>query len=310
MAAALARQFVYPTVWQHFIVDLNREARGEVPPPADEDVSGRLAMRWAQLVREPDFMRTFQSSEALGRAYPALAFLLESLGVDPPVVADRLRNSPVDPVIDLIDRAADVEQDLGLELIAQLKPEWPWQLGPRAQRPAEAGKVESHAFHEVRSKADADGRYFNGRPLFELPEEHWTIEGVVIAILAALFVLWVAWMTAAPLVYRAFPDFRATKTGPPAFPVTVHVGADTIGFTNGSDEPWVCRVAIGSLFADTSYTLTFAAAAGQRRELAYVDFRSPGSSLRPAAPAVRAAARAGTIDCVEPSGKSHQWGWW
>ncbi len=141
------------------------------------------------------------------------------------------------------------------------------------------------------------------RPMFSLDEEHRTLEGVVLRGAAIVLVLSFAWMAARPLIYRVFPEWGATKDGPPGFPVTVHIGADTISFTNGSDAAWSCEAELGR---GVEHSSAFPVDPQQTRALSYLDFR--GADFQALRRLGRAAARDRlTIGCVEPSGTSHFW---
>jgi predicted RNA-binding Zn-ribbon protein involved in translation (DUF1610 family) len=138
-------------------------------------------------------------------------------------------------------------------------------------------------------------------PLFEVDPGHWTLEGVALRAGAVVLVLFAVWAAARPLIYRVLPEFGATQVGPAAFPVTVHIGQDTIGFANGSTEHWSCKVGVG---VAQVYTLTFAVDAQQSREVPYGSFQPVGGDwdeLR------RLAREKVVIECAEPSGRTHFW---
>jgi predicted RNA-binding Zn-ribbon protein involved in translation (DUF1610 family) len=138
-------------------------------------------------------------------------------------------------------------------------------------------------------------------PLFEADPEHWTLEGLVLRGAAVALVLFAVWMVARPLIYRVLPEFGATQGGPAAFPVTVHIGRDTIGFANGSTEHWSCKVGVG---VAQLYTFTFVVEAQETREMPYGSFQPAGSEwdeLR------RLAREKVVIECAEPSGRTHVW---
>jgi hypothetical protein len=93
--------------------------------------------------------------------------------------------------------------------------------------------------------------------MFRLGKEHRTLEGVVLRGAAIILGLSMVWMAARPLIRRLAPELGATKHGPPAFPVRVHLGDDTIRFTNGSTVAWSCKAELG--FGD-EYTSVFSTA--------------------------------------------------
>ena len=139
--------------------------------------------------------------------------------------------------------------------------------------------------------------------MFKLGKERRTLEGVVLRGAVIILGLSMVWMAARPLIYRIAPELGATKNGPPAFPVKVHIGKDTIAFTNGSTEAWSCKAELG--FGE-EYTSAFSIDPQQTRELSYLDFR--GSDTRLEVAELRSAARGKiTIDCAEPSGTTHFW---
>jgi predicted RNA-binding Zn-ribbon protein involved in translation (DUF1610 family) len=138
-------------------------------------------------------------------------------------------------------------------------------------------------------------------PLFEADPEHWTLEGVALLGAAVILVLFAAWMAARPLIYRVLPELGATQVGPAAFPVTVHIGQDTLRFANGSTEHWSCKVGVG---VAQLYTFTFAVDAQESREVPYSSFQpigGEGDELR------RLAREKVVIECAEPSGRTHFW---
>lgn len=84
---------------------------------------------------------------------------------------------------------------------------------------------------------------------FELPAQPRTLEGVVIYVGAFVLVAFAVYLALQPVIYRFLPEFGATKQGPPGFPVTVHIGADSLRIGNGSSE----RGAATWPWADGSY---------------------------------------------------------
>jgi hypothetical protein len=139
--------------------------------------------------------------------------------------------------------------------------------------------------------------------MFRLAKEHRTLEGVVLRGAAIILGLSMVWMAARPLVRRLAPELGATKHGPAAFPVKVHLGDDTISFTNGSTESWSCSAILG---LGTEYASAFSIDPQQTRELSYLDFRGSDNDVQVAA--LRDAADEKiTIECTERSGRTHLW---
>lgn len=139
--------------------------------------------------------------------------------------------------------------------------------------------------------------------MFSHGKEPRTLEGVVLRGAAIILVLSCAWMAVRPLIYRIAPELGATKSGPPGFPVTVHIGADSISFTNGSTAAWSCEAELG---VGDEHSSAFPVDPQETRALSYVDFRGADSQVD-AATLRDAARRKITIGCVEPSGTSHFW---
>jgi hypothetical protein len=139
--------------------------------------------------------------------------------------------------------------------------------------------------------------------MFKAGAQHRTLEGVALRVGGVLLGLWVVWTAARPLVHRVLPELGATKTGPPGFPVTVHLGEESVEFTNGATESWACQVALG---VRTAYVSTFSLEPGHTRTLSYLGFRGPGTQVGVAV--VRSAARDRILMyCREPSGRTHFW---
>jgi predicted RNA-binding Zn-ribbon protein involved in translation (DUF1610 family) len=124
----------------------------------------------------------------------------------------------------------------------------------------------------------ADGS--DERGMFRLGKERPSLEGVVLRGAAIILGLSMVWMAARPLVRRLAPELGATKKGPAAFPVRVHLGDDTIAFMNGSTESWSCSAKLG--FGD-EYASAFSIDPQQTRELSYLDFRGSDNDVQVAA---------------------------
>jgi hypothetical protein len=115
------------------------------------------------------------------------------------------------------------------------------------------------------------------RTLSTLDRERWTFESVGIALgLTALALIW-TWTSFAPVVYRTFPEFLATRRGPRGFPVSVHIGVDTLAFTNGSGSPWSCWVSLGD---DRMFTTTLDLDAHETQGVPYDQFRDDAGRTR------------------------------
>jgi hypothetical protein len=139
--------------------------------------------------------------------------------------------------------------------------------------------------------------------MFTVGKEHRTLEGIALRGAAIVLALSMVWMAARPLIYRIAPELGATKNGPAAFPVKVHIGDDEIAFTNGSAEAWSCKADLG--FGE-EYASTFSIGSQQTRELSYLEFRRSDTHVSLAE--LRDAARGKiTIDCADPSGRTHFW---
>lgn len=68
--------------------------------------------------------------------------------------------------------------------------------------------------------------------------------GIAIAFVALLG--YVAWGLAEPVIYRVWPEYRATRMGPRDFPITVHLGADELRIKNRSSKHWQCTFTLGN----------------------------------------------------------------
>jgi hypothetical protein len=132
----------------------------------------------------------------------------------------------------------------------------------------------------------------------------FTLEGVVIYAFLFVFVsvtvALTAWMRLEPVVYRAFPGFRATKRGPPEFPVVVQIRQTGLEITNGSAGRWTCECSIGK----TPFYLMFVLEPRETRELPYVSFQRSSSVLGGDVGYLRARERINVL-CQDKSGASH-----
>jgi len=309
MASALARQFLYPETVGRILSGLRRELKEAEPSSPRLNVSDHLSKRWSTLPAEPGFANLFGSLDALRAEQPLLATLIAGLGVEPSAVIESLSRAPSDPAIDLVEDSASIELDLSRELVKAFMPAWPATREPGREKLYSTTSTEAEDDAPLWQQATAVPAGIQ-RPVFaSMPESHWSVEGVVIGVVTALFLTWmVAWAAVEPAVYRIFPEVGATKVGPKVFPFTVRLGRETIGFTNGSGAAWSCTAEVGHM--NGSFVATFWLAPHQTQELSYVDFRSPTPEVSGSAPEVRRAAREkGRLECTEPSGISHLGGW-
>jgi hypothetical protein len=136
---------------------------------------------------------------------------------------------------------------------------------------------------------------------FEGREEPRTFEGIALRAAAIGLLLVAVYMAAQPFVTRVFPEWGATKTGPPSFPLTVHIGLKGVRFTNGSTERWTCKAGLGVW---PRYSPPFDVEAARTVEVPYIEFQQAGNG----ADSLQAAARDEiTVECTEPSGLTHSW---
>jgi len=145
----------------------------------------------------------------------------------------------------------------------------------------------------------------DARPLFNVGKEPRTLEGAVLKLAVVVLVLGNVWIWVRPVVHRAFPEIGATETGPPVFPVQVHIGRDTVGFTNPSSAAWTCKASLG--FYET-YTATFSVGPDQTRAVPDLEFGGTdvAEDIEAQLDARREAAREKiSIECAEPSGQTH-----
>ena len=115
---------------------------------------------------------------------------------------------------------------------------------------------------------------------------------------------WQVVVNADPVVAWVYPEFRATRTAPAGFPLTVHIGADALRLTNGSSDAWYCYVSLGKPPTRMTITSPVRVAPHASFDLPFKEFRNldtgPDAALR------RRAARDSTrVQCVESSGRSH-----
>jgi predicted RNA-binding Zn-ribbon protein involved in translation (DUF1610 family) len=170
--------------------------------------------------------------------------------------------------------------------------------------PKEAAALPDRSIRAM-SPADASAEAPAGagqRRMFVLGAENRTFEGIVLRGAAVALGIGIAWMIVRPFVHYVAPEWGATKQGPPAFPVKVHIGGETIAFTNGSTVFWTCEASPGL----SKQRFSFSIDPHGTRELSYVHFRGSGSQTEVGV--LRDAAR-GLIDitCAEPSGRTHLW---
>lgn len=160
--------------------------------------------------------------------------------------------------------------------------------------------AETSVVRDIPTRAPADE---DPRQMFKTGRDHRSLEEIVIRGAVIVMAGWLVWTAARPLIYRIAPELGATKSGPSVFPVTVHIGEETVDFTNGSTVPWICRAELGF---GKEYLSTFSIEPQHTRELSYLDFRSSGAQVDPAV-SRRAARGKITMACAEPSGITHFW---
>src|SRR5262249_20449745 len=112
--------------------------------------------------------------------------------------------------------------------------------------------------------------------MFTVGKEERTLEGLVLRGAAIVLALSMAWMAARPLISRIAPELGATKNGPAAFPVKVHIGDEEVAFTNGSTEAWSCKAELGFGEAHAS---SFAIGAQQTHLVSYLEFRGSDTQV-------------------------------
>lgn len=321
IAAALSSQSLASSFWPRFFTEIgNALSAGQ--QEAGADVSRRLADRCVAATADPDVQRTFESTQALtNNGFPFLAAAVSRLGVDTAAVVRRLQRWPEDPAIELIDGAAAIEHDLAREVVSSVLPAPPAPDGvpeklvvaptlpPRSLIPATVFSggglpvAVQPRWHERAALTDVEWK-----GTLTLDGKHGHVEEVVFWGLMIGALLLSAWTFGAPLVHRAFPEWENTRNGPRGFPVTVHIGEQSLGVTNRSSQSWSCRAEVGYQETRLSFYFTFALEAGQTRELPYDAFA--GRDLGTDVAFVHAAARGrGTLLCAETTGLSHYWGW-
>ncbi len=139
--------------------------------------------------------------------------------------------------------------------------------------------------------------------IFTVGDERRSFEGVVLRGALILLTLAMAWIAGKPLVHRLVPELGATKKGPAAFPMKIHIGDQAIAFTNESTETWSCEAELGF---SRAHAFAFTLEPQQTRELSYVNFR--GAETEMETDDLRAAAHGKvSISCAEPSGRMHFW---
>jgi hypothetical protein len=126
-----------------------------------------------------------------------------------------------------------------------------------------------------------------------------TVEGYAIQAGIVVIAVFVAWMSALPLLRSVFPEFDASRSGPKGFPVTAEIGESTLAVTNGSDAFWTCRAELGN----ERLAGAFEVIAGKTTQISLVRFDPNGTLDRSQ---IRNAAQNRIwLVCDEPSGVSH-----
>lgn len=145
-----------------------------------------------------------------------------------------------------------------------------------------------------------------GRParrLFQLKDPPRSLEGVVIGVVGVVFVAWHGYRAVEPLLYRVYPEFRATRTGPEGFPIHVHIGSDALQVTNGSGLAWECALRVGQ--RGVVYSPWTTVPAGETRDVTFVQFRDGTTHPDPAALA-QLARQVINAECVDQDGRMHR----
>jgi hypothetical protein len=154
---------------------------------------------------------------------------------------------------------------------------------------------------ETVSKPADDSSESDG--IFKQRREPRTMEGPVLRGVAALLMLWAVWMVTRPIIYRAFPDFDATRQGAPGFPIAIHIGTGALSSTNESDENWICTADIGYT---ADHVFTFALERQRTSRIPYANFRKAGDTVD-VGMLVSEAREKIAMDCAEPAGITHSY---
>jgi hypothetical protein len=142
------------------------------------------------------------------------------------------------------------------------------------------------------------------RTLLGLSDERPTLEGVALRVAYVLLVVGAVYMTLEPVIFRVWPTFRATKHGPPGFPVTAVIGENGIAVSNRSSVSWLCYLTIRDVF-HASATVS----PGETKPIDYRLFSRRPDTRAVDQPLQSAARRNLTVACREPSGAWHWTRW-
>jgi hypothetical protein len=130
-------------------------------------------------------------------------------------------------------------------------------------------------------------------PFTSLPR---TMEGRVIALAFALLFVFTVYQAAEPLIYRLWPEYKATKHGPRGFPITLHVAEHALSVTNHSGVRWRCFVVAGSRPRHNVFTEV---AAGATVDVPLASFQTVGGQIASIADRNLAARRLLYVECDE-----------
>jgi len=306
MASAITAHFLCPPVWETLLRDLHRDLQGQAFDRSRvENLSEQLALRCRALLDEPGFRRAFDSIEALHAAHPLIGLLVGSLGVAPSDVAARLNGLPGDPAIDMIPGSGEIERELSVMALNELRPGW--TSTPASDPDAPTGEPAQRLTAPWLTPDTRSGTpmpHPDQRPLFTEVGKRWSAEGLLLGLVFALALLGTVWnlATLAPRVHLG-----NLRTGPWAFPISVYIDGDNVSFTNRSGESWECAVELG-IDAARVFTATFSVKGLETRHVPYHTFRGP-SYGSPDADVRDAAYKKGVVTCVGPSGPTRVWGW-
>lgn len=143
------------------------------------------------------------------------------------------------------------------------------------------------------------------RRMFQLTNPPVSLEGIAIVVVGIALALSQVVVHGEALIAKVYPEFRATKTGPKGFPITVHIGADALHVTNGSDRAWYCYFRLGRPTSErATLTSPVRVEPGGGVDVAYRDFLSVDPRVD-AAVRRRLARDDMQAQCAEPSGLSH-----
>ena len=130
-------------------------------------------------------------------------------------------------------------------------------------------------------------------PFTRLPR---TMEGRVIALAFVVLYGFIGYRAVEPLLYRFWPEFKATKHGPRGFPITLHIDEHALSVTNNSSVAWRCLVVVGSR---PRHNAVSEVAAGATVDVPFASFQTPGGLMASSADRYLAARRLLYVECDE-----------